>query len=288
MSVRVFAPAKINLTLQVGRPRGDGLHPLQSVVTFADVGDVVEAVEANALSLTIEGEFARGLPADESNLVMRAARALAESARLAPGAALSLEKNLPVASGIGGGSSDAAATLRALNQLWALDYSATRLQDIARTLGADVPVCLGGAPSYMTGSGETWTPIAMPELSAVLVNPLQPLATSDVYRRFDAMGLGGSFAQHAAPSWVDTHGALAQIAAIGNDLTAPARELMPAIADIEAVLRADSRSLYLALSGSGATVFALTADDESAASLADELQAAHPEWWVADTRLGAA
>jgi 4-diphosphocytidyl-2-C-methyl-D-erythritol kinase len=282
MSVRVFAPAKINLTLQVGRPRADGLHPLQSVVTFADVGDVVEAAESDTLSLTIEGEFAEGLRADETNLVIRAAHALAEAAGFTPRAALSLEKNLPVASGIGGGSSDAAAALHALNQLWALAYPAARLQGIARALGADVPVCVGGAPAYMTGAGEAWTPIALPAFSAVLVNPLQPLATSDVYRRFDAMGLGEALSERAAPT------ALEAFAAIGNDLAAPARELMPVISDIEAVLRADSRSLYVALSGSGATVFALTVDDDTAASLADGLQAAHPEWWVADTRLGAA
>jgi 4-diphosphocytidyl-2-C-methyl-D-erythritol kinase len=288
MSVRVFAPAKINLTLQVGRPRADGLHPLQSIVTFADVGDVVEAAESDTLSLSIEGEFAEGLAADDSNLVIRAARALADAAGLAPRAALSLEKNLPVASGIGGGSSDAAAALHALNKLWALNYSSGRLQDIARKLGADVPVCVGGAPSYMTGAGEAWAPLAAPALSAVLVNPLQPLATGDVYHRFDAMGLGASFAQQAAPTWPDFRAALAGMAAIGNDLAAPARDLMPAIAEIDEVLRADGRVLYVAMSGSGATMFAITADDESAASLADALQAAHPQWWVTDTRLGAA
>jgi 4-diphosphocytidyl-2-C-methyl-D-erythritol kinase len=141
MSVSVFAPAKINLTLEVGRPRADGYHPLQSIVMFADVGDVVAAAPAETLSLSVGGEFGADLDAGENNLVMRAARALAEAANIAqPGAALTLEKSLPLASGMGGGSADAAATLRALNELWKLDWPLVRLQPIARALGADEPV----------------------------------------------------------------------------------------------------------------------------------------------------
>ncbi len=288
MSIRVFAPAKINLTLQVGRPRADGLHPLQSVVVFADVGDAVEASEADALTLSITGDFAEDLVADGDNLVLRAARALAEATGVRAGAALTLEKNLPIASGIGGGSSDAAAALRALNELWALNLPASRLAEIARPLGADVPVCIAGAPAYMTGAGETFAPVHVPALHAVLVNPLQPLPTPNVYRQFDAMGLGGAFVESAAPNWPDTSAALAAVAAIGNDLDAPARALMPAIAKIEASLRADPRVRYAALSGSGATMFGLVDDAETAEALAHTLQTAHPEWWVADAILGGA
>lgn len=288
MSIRVFAPAKINLTLQVGRPRADGLHPLQSVVVFADVGDVVEASEADAMTLSITGDFAKELVAGDDNLVLRAARALAEAASVRAGAALTLEKNLPIASGIGGGSSDAAATLRALNELWALNLPASRLAEIARPLGADVPVCIAGAPAYMTGAGETFAPMHVPALHAVLVNPLQPLPTPSVYRQFDVMNLGGAFAESDAPNWRDTSAALAATAAIGNDLDAPARQLMPAIAEIESNLRADPRVRYAALSGSGATMFGLVDNAETAEALAHALQAAHPEWWVADTVLGGA
>jgi 4-diphosphocytidyl-2-C-methyl-D-erythritol kinase len=289
MSVSVFAPAKINLTLEVGRPRADGYHPLQSIVMFADVGDVVAAAPAETLSLSVGGEFGADLDAGENNLVMRAARALAEAANIAqPGAALTLEKSLPVASGIGGGSADAAATLRALNELWKLDWPLVRLQPIARALGADVPVCLAGAPAYMTGVGETFAPFAAPSLSAVLINPLQPLATSDVYRRFDSMGLGAAFAPKPAPDWRDAAAAFAGVAAIGNNLLTPAKVLVPAVDAIARGLADDARVRQAGMSGSGATLFALTANAEDASALADDLQTRHRNWWVADTLLSGA
>lgn len=289
MSVAVFAPAKINLTLEVGRPRADGLHPLQSVVVFADVGDVVTVERAEALSLTLSGDFAADLVADDTNLVLRAARALADSARRPDlGAAIRLQKDLPIASGIGGGSSDAAAALRALNELWDIQADAAHLAQIARTLGADVPVCLAAAPAYMTGAGETSVLMTLPSFAAVLINPLTPLPTPDVYRQFDAMGHGASFDDRPAPDWRDHAVALADIAAIGNDLTAPARALMPALNEIEAVLRADARVRYAGLSGSGATMFALLDSDAAAEALAEELQRAHPQWWVTETVLAGA
>lgn len=289
MSVRALAPAKINLTLQVGRPRADGYHPLQSVVTFATVGDIVEAAPADALSLRIAGEFADDLAGDvENNLVLRAARALADAAGVKQGAALKLEKELPVASGIGGGSSDAAAALRALNRLWGLDWPLDRLLPIARTLGADVPVCLAGAPAYMTGIGDTFERVTLPSFAAVLVNPLTPLSTPDVYRQFDAMDLGGAFAEEPAPCWADETQALSAIAAAGNDLVAAAAALAPQIAEVEKVLRAAPGVRYVALSGSGATMFALLANGEDAAALADAVQTERPDWWVADTLLAGA
>jgi 4-diphosphocytidyl-2-C-methyl-D-erythritol kinase len=289
MSVRVFAPAKINLTIEVGAPRADGLHPLQSIVTFADVGDVVEAQEAETLSLTIKGEFAADLSVDDDNLVLRAARALAAAASItSPGAALTLEKDLPVASGIGGGSADAAATLHALNALWDLGYDTRRLSEIARPLGADVPICVAGAPAYMTGAGETWAALALPSFAAVLVNPLKPLPTPDVYRRFDTMKLGASFAERAAPDLSSPAAALAAIAASGNDLDAPARALMPELDAVTAALRADARARVVGLSGSGATMFALVDSSDATAAMAEDIQKAHPEWWVCETILAGA
>lgn len=286
MSVRVFAPAKINLTLEVGRPRADGLHPLQSVVMFADVGDIIEARAGEGLTLRVIGEFGDELAADDDNLVLRAANALAKEAGSAANAALTLEKDLPIASGIGGGSADAAATLRALNELWALSFDAERLQSVARTLGADVPVCLGGGTAYMTGAGETWSELRAPSFAAVLVNPLKPLPTPDVYRQFDAMDLGASFKDRAGPEWADAQTALAQMSATGNDLEPPARALLTDIGDILTELRADARTQYAALSGSGATVFAVTTPHHAPA-LAEHLQRTHPSWWVAETVLGA-
>ena len=149
MSVRVFAPAKINLTLEVGAPRADGYHPLQSAVVFAGEGDWIEVSDADALSLEITGPFSDGLSADD-NLVLRAARLLDPQR----GASLKLEKNLPIASGIGGGSSDAAATLLALNQLWGLQRSTGDLAQLSAALGADVPVCVYKRSAWMTGVGD--------------------------------------------------------------------------------------------------------------------------------------
>jgi 4-diphosphocytidyl-2-C-methyl-D-erythritol kinase len=289
MSVSVFAPAKINLTLQVGRPRADGLHPLQSVVVFADVGDVVEAEPADSLSLTIRGAFSEGLVADDSNLVLRAARALARDADAAArGARITLEKDLPIASGIGGGSSDAAATLRALNELWGLGYEPARLQAIARTLGADVPICVAGVPAYMTGAGETWSPQRAPQFNAVLANPLKPLPTSDVYRRFDQMNLGGGFKEAPSPAFPNHAAAFAAITELGNDLETPARALMPDLDVLASRLKSDVRTRASGLSGSGATMFALVENDEDATALAEDIQREHPDWWVCETILAGA
>ena len=289
MNIRVFAPAKINLTLKVGRPRADGLHPLQSVVMFADVGDLVEAAPSEGLSLTLHGEFAEGLSAGGDNLVMRAARALAVAAGIEnPGAALSLEKNLPVASGIGGGSSDAAAALRALNLLWELNLPIAQLAEIARQLGADVPVCVAAETAFMTGSGENFRPVSALSFSAVLVNPLIPLPTANVYRQFDRMDLGRDLAPSAPPHWPSPDAALREIAALGNDLEPAARALLPELDDIAALMRKDGRVRHAGLSGSGATMFALVQDAEHAEALAETWQRTHPDWWVADTILGAA
>jgi 4-diphosphocytidyl-2-C-methyl-D-erythritol kinase len=289
MSVRVFAPAKINLTLKVGRPRADGYHPLQSVVAFADIGDIVEAETSETLSLEIHGDFADALAANADNLVLRAARALAEAAAIEPRARLLLEKNLPIASGIGGGSSDAASTLMALNKLWNLDWPTDRLADIGARLGADVPVFFsGGGAAHMTGIGERFTRMRAPTFAAVLVNPLQALATPSVYREFDRMGLGAAFDDNSAtPSWSDETEALAAIRARGNDLYLPARALLPLIGDIIADLSGHPGVQYAALSGSGATVFAIVEDRDRAERLADDLIARRPDWWIQDATLGA-
>ncbi len=289
MSVRVFAPAKINLTLKVGRPRADGYHPLQSVVAFADVGDIVEAEEGDDLSLSIRGDFADGLSAGADNLVMRAASALAEAAGVAPRARISLEKNLPIASGIGGGSSDAASALVALNQLWNLNWPTQRLAEIGAKLGADVPVFFsGGGAAFMTGTGEHFARMRAPALAAVLVNPLQALSTPSVYREFDRMNLGSALADDAAPpSWNSEAEALAAMGALGNDLEPAARALMPVIADIIAELKRHAGVSHVALSGSGATLFAIVENSARAEQLAEELSAKHADWWIQDTTLGA-
>lgn len=285
MSLRVFAPAKINLTLQVGRVRADGLHPLQSVVAFADIGDVIEASPSPDFSLAIAGAFARDLATEDNNLVLRAARALAEAGGVGLGARLHLEKNLPVASGLGGGSSDAAATLKALNVLWGLGWRRQRLVGVAQALGADAPVCVGAESAYMTGAGERFSAIELPTLPAVLVNPMKPSPTAEVYRRFDAMTLGADFHEAPAPNWASLDEALAGIAAAGNDLEAPARALLPELGEVRALLER-ARALHVGLSGSGATMFALFADSETVGAVAADTQRARPHWWVRATILG--
>jgi len=289
MNVRVFAPAKINLTLSVGRPREDGMHPLQSAVVFADVGDWIEAAPSQDLSLRIEGRFKLELDqACPENLVLRAARALGDVAGMVPRAALTLEKNLPVASGIGGGSADAAAALRALNQLWSIGLDPAGLSQLAASLGSDTPACVISRPAYLTGAGQAWTQIKAPAFDAVLVNPRQELATALVYGQFDRMALGATFVSRPAPNWSSRSDALGEIATIGNDLTAPAALLAPDIARIIAILRQDRRVQYAGLSGSGATCFALVDDASCAQALAQDLRLAHPDWWIMPTLLAGA
>lgn len=288
MSVRIFAPAKVNLTLKVARPRADGMHPLQSVVAFADVGDFVDASFADSLSLTITGEFADEMGNSDDNLVLRAARALAAKAGRAPNLALALEKNLPIASGIGGGSADAAATLRAINDLWGLKYSNVQLAEIGATLGADVPVFFTGAVgAYMTGIGEICRPLDLPGLAAVLINPLKPLPTPDVYRAFDQLQLGSTLTADAPPNWDDEDEAIAEMRMLRNDLEPAARTLMPEIGELLTELAGSDLVRHAALSGSGATVFAITQDWDAAETLADEIILRHPGWWVSEALLGA-
>lgn len=276
--IRVFAPAKINLTLKVGAPRGDGMHPLASVVAFADVGDWVEAAPADELSLALTGPFANGLATEADNLVLRAARTLREASGAQAGAALTLDKRLPIASGIGGGSSDAAATLKALNELWALGLGGAELSAIGNSLGADVPVCVGARAAYMTGIGEALQAVHVPRLHAVLVNPLTPVPTAAVYRAFDEMCMGGGFEALPAPKWPDAASAWAGVAAIGNDLLAPACKIVPSLSYVLAVLRTDPRARHVALSGSGGTLFALVENADAATALARDV--ARPDWWV--------
>lgn len=288
MSVRIFAPAKVNLTLKVAPPRADGMHPLQSVVAFADVGDFVEATLADSLSLAITGDFAEQIGRVDDNLVLRAAQALARKVGRPPNVAFALEKNLPIASGIGGGSADAAAALRALNDLWGLKLSNAQLAEIGAGIGADVPVFFTGAVgAYMTGIGEVCTPLDLPPLSAVLINPLRPLPTADVYCAFDDMKLGSTLSTGPAPNWAEEDEAIAEMRMLGNDLEPAARALMPEIGDLLSDLSGSEYVRHAALTGSGATVFAITHDWDAAEALTDAMIENHPGWWVAEAMLGA-
>ncbi|MDO5612420.1 MAG: 4-(cytidine 5'-diphospho)-2-C-methyl-D-erythritol kinase [Paracoccus sp. (in: a-proteobacteria)] len=260
------APAKLNLTLHVTGRRGDGYHLLDSLVVFARVGDVI-ALSSGALSLRIDGPFAPGLGAGDDNLCLRAARAIGGDA------AIRLTKNLPVASGIGGGSADAAAVLRGFaRQGLALPASPERL-------GADVPVCLAGRPARMRGVGEMLDPVpAIPPVPVVLVNPGVAVATPAVFAALDRR----DNPPMPAPDWRDAEGLIRFAAACRNDLQAPAIRIAPAIGDVLDALTATGARLAR-MSGSGATCFGLFDTPAQARAAADALR--RPGWWVAQTEL---
>ncbi|WP_029075714.1 4-(cytidine 5'-diphospho)-2-C-methyl-D-erythritol kinase [Kaistia adipata] len=286
LPVSEFAPAKVNLALHVTGRRADGYHTLDSLVVFAAIGDTVEAVPAPGAaspSLSITGPFAAGLDAEPDNLVLRAAEAYAARGGAIAGFDLRLDKRLPVASGIGGGSADAAATLRLLARIAPLPRpAADPCATIAPRLGADVPMCLRSTPLRARGIGEQLQPVTgLPWLPMVLVNPRVAVSTPAVFKalvRRDNPGLADmpvAFADAAALArWLET---------TRNDLEAPATALIPAIAEARAGLAAAPGCLLARMSGSGATVFGLFPDDASAARAATALVAAHPGWWVAAT-----
>lgn len=282
--VRRAAPAKLNLYLHVLGRRDDGYHLLDSLVAFADIADVVTARPASALSIEVAGPFAGGLQGDaRENLVWRAAAALAARAGIEPGAALALEKNLPVASGIGGGSSDAAAALRALGELWRLDLGERQFQGLAQSLGADVPVCLFGEPAWIGGIGEIVAPAPpLPPCWVVLANPGVSLATPEVFGAHT-----GAFSEPArfetAP--VDAAALARLLETRRNDLAAPALALAPEISDVLRALEAEPGALLARMSGSGATCFALFAGESAAEAAQRRLRAAHSGWWVAAGKL---
>jgi len=282
------APAKLNLTLAVIGRRDDGYHLLDSLVGFTEYGDTVAAEASETLSLAMAGPFGATLAVDPvENLVLRAARLLAAAGGIAPRAALALTKRLPVASGIGGGSSDAAATLLALAELWRLAPAPEDLAAIGLKLGADVPVCLAGRTARLEGIGERIGPApSLPAAPIVLVNPGVGLATPQVFRaRQGSFSAGAGVPGVLARSPADAGELAAALDGTGNDLTAPAIALLPVIADVLASLDSAPARLLARMSGSGATCFALFPDDAAATAAATAIAAAHPGWWAVATRL---
>ena len=278
---RVDAPAKVNLYLHVVGRRTDGLHLLDSLVAFAGVGDAIEVGAADDLSLTVTGPFAGALAAPEAgeNVVLRAARLLAAEGGVAAAAAIRLHKALPVAAGLGGGSSDAAATLRALADLWRLRPETSDLARLGLRVGADVPACLGGRAVFVGGIGEELDPAPpLPPAHLVLVNCGAPLATARVYQALD-----GHFSRPArfADAPADAAALAELLAARGNDLEAPARRLSPTVADAHAALAAEPECLLARMSGSGATCFGIFAAGAEAAAAARRLARRQPAAWVA-------
>jgi 4-diphosphocytidyl-2-C-methyl-D-erythritol kinase len=273
------APAKINLDLCITGRRPDGYHELDSLVVFGPPADRLIFEPADTLSLELAGPFAGALADVADNLALRAARRLAGHARRRATARIKLEKNLPVAAGLGGGSGDAAATLRGLNRLWRLGLGAAELEPLARELGADVPVCLSGRPARMRGIGERleWA-AGLPPLWLLLVNPGRPLPTAAVFK-----GLGDlppPVPEHGPPPH-DAAALLGWLRARANHLEAPARRLEPAIGAVLAALAALPGCELARMSGSGATCFGLFADQPGLETAAAELRREQPDWWVA-------
>ncbi len=275
-----LAPAKLNLFLHLRGRRADGYHLIESLVVFPALGDRLTVEDGPGLSLSLAGPFGDMLPSDGDNLVLRAAERLASAAAAPRRAALRLEKSLPVASGIGGGSADAAAALRLLARHWVVAVP----EGLALSLGADVPVCLAARPAIMTGIGERLSPApAMPAAAVVLANPMVAVSTAEVFRSVERRDCPP--ASPAPPGGFATLAALAEwLAAQRNDLQAAALRACPAIAE---VLEALAPAPLVRMSGSGATCFALHETQPQAEAAAERLRRARPGWWVAAAPLPA-
>lgn len=273
--------AKINLTLRILGRREDGYHELRSLVAFARLGDRVTAAAADDLSLEVTGPFAKGLEGETDNLVLRAARALRDLTGVTAGAHLTLEKNLPVASGIGGGSADAAAALRALIRLWNVNPGETALVALAASLGADVPVCLSSSSALMWGIGEKIVPLPLPRSWFVLVNPRFVLHTSAVFRELEAPLLSEAPAAPPLPAFASLDDVVRWAKEEGNGLETPAIRIASRIGEVRKAIAGTVDCLLARMSGSGATCFGLYPSGEAAEEAAHIIAAAHPDWWVA-------
>jgi 4-diphosphocytidyl-2-C-methyl-D-erythritol kinase len=279
--------AKVNLTLRVVGRRVDGYHDLESVVAFADCADRLTLAVGGELRLTCTGPLAAVCGETADNLVLKAAKLLAERV---PGVTLgqfTLDKMLPVAAGIGGGSADAAAALRLLAQANGLARDDPRLGEVALSTGADVPVCLLSRACDMTGVGETLLPLDPPELPCVMVNPNVAVPTREV---FAALGLRngellvGATDVIESPAWPEKGASIADwveaLSLVSNDLEAPARRIQPVIGEVLAALGVTSGALLTRMSGSGATCFALFSSVSDAKAAAQLIKNNHAAWWV--------
>ena len=279
--------AKVNLSLRVVGRRADGYHDLESVVAFADCADRLTLEPGAQLKLTTTGPLAAACGDTADNLVLKAARLLAEAVPNLKLGAFTLDKVLPVAAGIGGGSADAAAALRLLARLNDLSLDDPRLQKVALSTGADVPVCLVSRACDMTGVGEQLLPLALPSMPCVMVNPRVPVATKDV---FQALGLRngellvGVTDVIRAPAWPEKGASIADwvevLETVANDLEAPAMRIEPVIGEVLEALRESAGVKLARMSGSGATCFAIYGAPAEAHAAAEKIRRGHPGWWV--------
>jgi 4-diphosphocytidyl-2-C-methyl-D-erythritol kinase len=278
-TIRAKAPAKVNLTLHVTGRRDDGYHLLDSLVVFADVCDQLSATSSADLRISVSGPFSPGVPNDDSNLMMRAAMVLQRVRGVEMGAALTLEKHLPHAAGIGSGSSNAALTLAMLAELWGVPPLPANAPEVV-ALGADVPVCLQApAPTRMTGIGETLSDVPrLPDCALVLVRPPVEVPTAAVFQALTSRDGSG---MDDLPLGLDYDGFAQWLSAQRNDLQAPAETIAPEIAHAIAALRALPAVSFAGMSGSGAVCYGLVKDIATARQVARRMQVAHMNWWVA-------
>lgn len=286
-----FAPAKVNLSLQIKGRRLDGYHELVSLVAFATVGDQLNGRKTSSgLNLEVAGANGQALKDDvprlDDNILIQAARALQREVGADHGADLSLEKNLPVAAGIGGGSADAAAALRLLCSLWDLTIAPQQLAKIALRLGADVPVCLAGHATLMSGIGEVLSPkIDLPPMPCVLINPRVSVPTGKVFARLKAPLLGDEEAIICPQEFLTLEALCRWLECHPNDLEAPAREIEPIISDVLSLLSHTGAPRLTRMSGSGATCFGLYETQEDADQAAAEMKVQQPNWWIEPCQL---
>lgn len=279
--------AKVNLSLRVVGRRADGYHDLESVVAFADCADRLTLEPGGELRLATTGPLAAACGETSDNLVFKAAKLLADAVPNLKLGAFALDKVLPVAAGIGGGSADAAAALRLLARLNNLSLDDPRLQEVALATGADVPVCLFSRACDMTGVGEQLLPLALPSMPCVMVNPRVPVATKDVFRELGLRNgelLVGAADVLEAPAWPEQGGSIADwvdvLETVANDLEAPALRIEPVIGDVLEALRSSAGVKLARMSGSGATCFAIYGAAAEAHAAAEHIRRDHPGWWV--------
>lgn len=285
--LKVFAPAKVNLHLHVTGKRSDGYHLLDSLVMFADIGDLLTFEKADTFSFAVDGQFAGAFLHDEldtspqsKNLVVKAAWKIADLVARELSVSIRLQKNLPLGSGIGGGSADAAACLWGLCQLWNITLPETHRSALALQLGSDVPVCLKSETCQMQGIGEIQREMQpLPELPVLLVWPGEPVPTAGVFKALDLP----SYSEHVVfPEALDQIRTLCAflVSSTRNDLTSAAEEFLPAISIALNLLQAQPGCLLSRLSGSGSTCFGIFRDEDTLAAAAEAISLHHPTWWV--------
>lgn len=285
MSFFIDAPAKINLNFHlIGRRESDGYHLVDGLFVFVKAGDRLRFESSDdGLSLVAEGEFGANLKTDDSNLVIKAAKALALELDVPLKAKITLYKNLPIASGIGGGSADAAATLKGLQKLWGKTLQQEKLDKLALSLGADVPICLYAKPAMVSGIGEVIkkAPILPPEMPIILVNPNKEVCTKDVFQTREKVY---SSPFEFAPKYDDVFSLVKDLQKTKNDLTNAAIKTLPVIENVLNALDAEN-ALFSGMSGSGATCFGIYEKQEDALFAAEKIKKQNPLWWVSSSSL---